>query len=364
MQREPEQDRAAGPGGAEAGPSGVIATGPGSWPGSDPAEAARIIRGELGDPHLPFLVELPQRGIGADPVGRTAGLLVELPVDLQPHGWRLVDRPGIDQRRAVSLLSRDINALADVIGEEEDPGSRLAISLQGPLSLAAGLHLHNGERALADAGARREIAESLAAGASAFVNRAKEIARGASIVVQLDEPHLDKILGGRIPTASGYRTLRSVPAQEASLVWTMVREALAAAGASDVVLRLPTAGHGQATSGLDLALGAGADGVAVPLRGLSDRDWEGIAEAVEAGKQVWLGALPLPAAGEEPRQVTALVEDITRPWTRIGLPLRDLPALHITPSGPLADLAPASARKVLARLTQTASALDQLAAEG
>ncbi|MBD8044181.1 hypothetical protein H9638_10225 [Arthrobacter sp. Sa2BUA2] len=364
MQREPEPDSAAGTAGADAGPSGVTATGPGGWPGTDPAEAARIIRGELGDPHLPFLVELPQRGIGADPVGRTAGLLVELPVDLQPHGWRLVDRPGIDQRRAVSLLSRDINALADVIGEEEDPGRSLAVSLQGPLSLAAGLHLHNGERALTDAGARREIAESLAAGAAGFVHRVKEVARGASIVVQLDEPHLDKVLGGRIPTASGYRTLRSVPAQEASLMWTMVRESLTAAGASDVILRLPSAGHGQAKSGLDLALGSGAHGVALPLRGLRDRDWEGIAEAVEAGKQVWLGVLPLPAGGEEPRQVTALVEDITRPWTRVGLPLRDLPALHITPDGALSDLAPGPARRVLARLTQTASALDQLAAEG
>ncbi|WP_066295641.1 hypothetical protein [Arthrobacter luteolus] len=360
MQREPEPESAAG---TDAGPSGVTATGPGGWPGSDPVEAAKIIRGELGDPHLPFLMELPQRGIGADPVGRTAAMLVELPVDLQPHGWRLVDRPGIDHRRAVSLLSRDINALADVIGGEEDPGRRLAIPLQGPLSLAAGLHLHNGERALADAGARREIAESLAAGAAAYVGRVKEIARGASIVVQLDEPHLDKVLGGRIPTASGYRTLRSVPAQEASLLWTMLREALAAAGASGVVLRLPSAGHGQPKSGLDLALGSGADGVALQLGGLGDRDWEGIAEAVEAGKQVWLGALPLPAAGEEPRQVTALVEDITRPWTRIGLPLRDLPALHLTPAGGLADLSPATARRVLARLTQTASALDQLAAE-
>ncbi|WP_312179507.1 hypothetical protein [Arthrobacter sp.] len=360
MQRKPEPATPGEP----ARPSGVTATGHGSWPGSDPVEAAKIIRGELGDPHLPFLVELPQRGVGADAVGRTAGMLVDLPVDLQPHGWRLVDRPGIDHRRAVSLLSRDINALADVIGEEESPSRSLGVSLQGPLSLAAGLHLHNGERALSDAGARREIAESLAAGAADFVGRVREVARGASLVVQLDEPALDKVLGGRIPTASGYRTLRSIPPQEASLLWTLIREALTAAGASDVVLRLPSAGHGQAKSGFDLALGAGADGVAVPLRGLSGRDWEGIAEAIEAGKQIWLGALPLPAAGAEPRQVTALVEDITGPWSRIGLPLRDLPALYLTPDGGLADLAPASARRVLARLTQTASALDQLAAEG
>ncbi len=357
MQKEPEQP-------ASSAPAGVTATAPGTWPGTDPLEAAKTIRGELGEPHLPFLVELPARGVGADPVGRTAAMLVDLPVDLQPHGWRLVDRPGIDSRRADSLLSRDINTLADVIGVEEAPGSRLKVSLQGPLSLAAGLHLHNGERALSDAGARRELTESLAAGAAEYVSRVQAVARGAALTVQVDEPLLDRILDGRIPTASGYRTLRSVPPQEASQSWHLLRESLLAAGAAAVVLNLPSARHRQSRSGLDLALGAGADGVAVPLGRLGDGDWEGIAEAVEAGKQIWLGALPLPSGGEPPRQVTALVQDITAGWTRVGLPVGDLPALGIMPAGDLADLTPSRARRVLERLTQTASALDQLAAEG
>lgn len=357
MQKEPEQ--AAAP-----VPAGVSATAQGTWPGTDPLEAAKIIRGELGEPHLPFLVELPARGVGADPVGRAAAILVDLPVDLQPHGWRLVDRPGIDYRRAESLLARDINTLADVIGVEENPGSRLKVSLQGPLSLAAGLYLHNGERALSDAGARREITESLAAGAAEYVRRVAAVARGAALTVQLDEPLLDNILDGRIPTASGYRTLRSVPPQEASQAWHLLRESLRAAGAAEVVLNLPSARHRASGSGLDLALGAGADGVALPLKGLDNSDWEGIAEAVEAGRHIWLGALPLPSAGEAPRQVTALVQDITAGWQRVGLPLRDLPALGIMPAGDLAELAPSAARRVLERLTQTASALDQLAAEG
>ena len=51
------------------------ATGIGSMPGTDPAEAMRVIAGELpGFPHLP---ELPARGPGADLTGRTAGLLVD-----------------------------------------------------------------------------------------------------------------------------------------------------------------------------------------------------------------------------------------------------------------------------------------------
>ena len=136
----------------------------GPWPGEDPAEAARIIRGELGSPHLPFLAELPDRGVGSDALGRTASLLVELAVDVQPHGWRLVDRPGKDLQRARSALSTDINILADVIAGRGRRVGRYQDPAAGPLSLAAGLHLHNGERALIDYGARRDIAASLAAG--------------------------------------------------------------------------------------------------------------------------------------------------------------------------------------------------------
>ncbi len=94
------------------GPLGARpATGLGSLPGTDPAEAARLVLGEL--PDLPFLPELPGRGAVADLTGRTCALLVDLPVDLQPGGWRLVERPGRDQRRAEDALARDLDALEE-----------------------------------------------------------------------------------------------------------------------------------------------------------------------------------------------------------------------------------------------------------
>ena len=68
--------------------------------------------GEL--PDLPHLPELPARGPGADMIGRTAALLIDLPVDLQPSGWRLADRPGRDLRRPRDLLARDLDALEDL----------------------------------------------------------------------------------------------------------------------------------------------------------------------------------------------------------------------------------------------------------
>ena len=122
----PATDRIPGPyGGAVTDlpwPPGA-ATGVGSLPGTDPAEAVRVVLGEL--PDLPHLPELPARGLGADMIGRGAALLVDLPVDVQPSGWRLVDRPGRDARRAADLLARDLDAL------EEPPRATRAAEAAG-----------------------------------------------------------------------------------------------------------------------------------------------------------------------------------------------------------------------------------------
>lgn len=199
--------------------------------------------------------------------------------------------------------------------------------------------------------------------------RARTAAPDTGIVVQLDEPDIAEILGGAIPTASGYRTLRSVPATEVSSAWTALVEALTGAGAEQIILRLPETGRSAALrpgaqTPFALALGAGADGAALPAAGLTGADWEAIAEAVEGGKTLWLGILPEPAPNAEPRQVKVLVEDVLRPWTKIGLSAGALPALRLTPAAELADASPSSARKVLSRLTQAAEALSQVAAEG
>ena len=107
-------------------PTGV-ATGVGSMPGTLAREAATLVFGEL--PELPHLVELPERGPGADLVGRGAGLLVDLHVDLQPSGWRLVDRAGLDERRAVSWLDEDLDALEEAAQGWTGP---LKVQVAGP----------------------------------------------------------------------------------------------------------------------------------------------------------------------------------------------------------------------------------------
>ena len=336
-------------------PGQVTATALGPWPGEDPVEAARIIRGELGSPHLPFLAELPDRGVGSDALGRTASLLEGLAVDVQPYGWRLVDRPGKDQRRASSALSTDINVLADVVGAEESPAAELKIQLRGPFSLAAGLHLHNGERALIDYGARRDLAASLAAGVDAHLRRVAAAVPGARLVVQLDEPDIADVMAGSIPTSSGYRTLRAVAGSEVTESWRIVIDALRAAGAAEIVLAVP-----EVEAPFDRILAAGADGIAVPLRALTSRQWEQLAGAVEGGKRLWAGALDAPGPAALPR-VPDVVETLWRPWRQLGLPASMLGTARVTPSAGLAQHSPASATAVLARLTQVADGLNQLA---
>ena len=332
----------------------VTATGLGPWPGEDPVEAARIIRGELGSPHLPFLAELPDRGVGSDALGRTAALLVEMAVDVQPYGWRLVDRPGKDFRRATSALSTDINVLADVAGAEDTPAPEIKLQLVGPLSIAAGLHLHNGERALIDYGARRDIAHSLATGVGGYLSRISSAVPGARLVVQVDEPDIAAVLAGTIPTSSGYRTLRAVGGQEVTESWQVVIEALRAAGAAEIVVSVP-----EIEAPIERIIAAGADGVAVPLRALTTRQWEQLATAVEAGKRIWAGALDV-NRGTLPR-VADVVESVWRPWHELGLPASSLGSIRVTPSAGLAGHTPATATAVLGRLTQVADGVNQRA---
>lgn len=332
----------------------VTATGLGPWPGGDPVEAARIIRGELGNPHLPFLAELPDRGVGSDALGRTAALLVELAVDVQPYGWRLVDRPGKDARRAASALSTDINVLADVAGAEDTPAGEFKVQLVGPLSLAAGLHLHNGERALLDYGARRDIAASLAAGVGNHLSKVSGAVPGARLVVQIDEPDIAAVLAGTIPTSSGYRTLRAVDGQEATEAWRLVIEALRAAGAAEIIIAVP-----EIEAPIERILTAGADGVAVPLKALTTRQWEQLAAVIEADKRLWAGALDA-GSGTLPK-VAEAVDALWRPWHQLGLPASSLGSVRLTPSAGLAGHTPAAATAVLGRLTQMADALNQQA---
>ncbi len=90
-------------------------------------------------------------------IGRTAGLLVELYARVEPSGWRIGDRPGRDTRRARSWLREDLDALEEFTQGYE---GLLKVQAVGPWTLAASLELKNGEAALSDPGACRDLAAS------------------------------------------------------------------------------------------------------------------------------------------------------------------------------------------------------------
>ena len=153
-------------------------------PGTDPLAAMRLIFDEL--PDLPCLAELPGRGLGADMTGRTAAILVDLPVDATPGGWRFADRPGRDLRRAQGLLARDLDAL-----EEVADGYRGALKIQicGPWTMAATIQLtRSQEPALADPGAIGDLIASLAEGVAAHVADLRARVPGADLLIQLNGP--------------------------------------------------------------------------------------------------------------------------------------------------------------------------------
>lgn len=345
---------------------GVLATGIGSWPGTEVREAIAVVRGELADgtapggvAPVPYLPELPARGPGAGIIGRTAHLLVDLPVDLQPQGWRLVDRPGRDAERAAAWWRQDLDELAEAYDGYAGP---LKVQVAGPWTMAAALWKPLGDRVLSDPGATRDLAVSLAEGVGGHLSRVQALVPGAELVLQVDEPWLTAVLLGRIRSDSGYRTLRTPERGE-------VVPALAG------VLDQPAAGvcgvHTCAGDPpVDVLHEAGAGFLAFDLAHLTRQRWEQLAVALEAGAGLWAGlalARPddepdpdLPPAAPDP---DALLEPLLRPWHELGLPTSALAGVGVLPACGLAgetpDEALAATRlavRLAAQLAETAQA--------
>ena len=316
------------------------ATGIGSLPGTDPAEALRTVLGEL--PGLPYLPELPDRGAGADMIGRTAALLVDLAVDLTPAGWRLVPRPGVDLRRAREFLARDLDALTDVADGYSGP---LKVQAAGPWTFAASLDRARGERAVVDAGARRDVAQSLAEGIRSHVSGVRARVPGARVVVQLDEPLLPDVLQGGLPTVSGFGKLPPVASPDLQAELAAMIE----------VLPRPVVVHCCAPRfPLPLVRAAAADAVSFDLNLVQDLD--ALGEAVDGGTRLLTGVVPgtdatLPAPEATASRVTAW-------WRELGFPVERLPdAVTLTPSCGLAGASPSYARAAMAHVRDAAKYL-------
>jgi methionine synthase II (cobalamin-independent) len=306
------------------------ATGIGSMPSTDIAEALRIVLGEL--PDLPHLPELPDRGPGADLIGRSAALLVDLPVELYAGRWRLAGRPGRDLRRARELLERDLDALHDQAAEY---AGTFKTQTAGPWTLAAGLEMPLGGKVLRDHGAVRDLTTSLAEGLRTHLADIAARLPRAGVLPQLDEPSLPDVLAGRVPTDSGLHTWRAV---EAARARSVLAEVIGSAGGPALVhccaAEVPIA----------LLREAGAAGVAIDTGRVTDIDELG--EAIDAGMALVAGAVdplaPAPTSADIAERVRTL-------WRKLGFaPSLLAERVAVSPACGLAGTTLDNARAVLA----------------
>jgi Cobalamin-independent synthase, Catalytic domain len=326
------------------------ATGVGSMPGTDPAEAVAVVVGEL--PDLPHLPELPARGVGADLTGRTAALLVDLPVETTAGRWKLAARPGREQRRAAGLLSADLDALQEAAADWAGP---FKLQVCGPWTLAATIELTRSQNpALADPGAVADLIASLGEGVARHVAEVRGRLPGATLLLQLDEPALPAVLAGAVPTASG---LGRVGAVDTTATCDGLRSVLAATTAFSLV-------HCCA-SGIPFGLlrEAGAQAAAFDMSLLRREDEDNLAELVEAGLGIFAGVIqsPLRDAATTPGSPRDPGADVLGLWHRMGIPPGGLDRqVVLTPACGLAGVSPAAARAALARCREAARLLPEL----
>jgi methionine synthase II (cobalamin-independent) len=319
-------------------------------PGTDPAEACRVVFGEL--PDLPYLPELPDRGPGAEITGRSAALLVDMPVQVTSAGWKLTDRPGRDLTRAVGYWSQDLDILEETAAGYGGP---LKIQVCGPWTLAATLELsRSANPALSDPGAVADLTASLAEGLAAHAADVRKRVPGATLVVQVDEPGLPAALAGRVPTASGLGTVAAI---DPVIATERLATVLAAPSAATVV-------HccGRAAPAFGTMQAAGAAAVSFDLSELRLRETDRIAELAEAWLGLLVGALPtgsaartVPSRSAPPRTARQTAAEVVAMWRRTGLSPGLLPAqVVVTPACGLAGVSPAAATAALQHCREAA----------
>ncbi|MBB1500734.1 methionine synthase vitamin-B12 independent [Propioniciclava sp. MC1683] len=312
----------------------------GSLPGTDLGAGVRLA---LEAVSVPWLPEFPARGPWTGMVGRALGLLDGLGAELSAGEWRLAAVPGVDQRRARAALRDDLDVL-----EENAQGltGPLKVAVTGPWTLAASVFRPLGGRVLADRGARRDVAQSIAAGVRDLVADVERRLPGVEVLVQVDEPALPAVLAGAVPTEGGYFRHRAVDRPEA------------------VELLRELGGHVLhcCAPGLDVGLvlgphGAGFTGVALDQDLLSRAAWDALAPLIEDGKELWLGAAP--TASGVPLSADALTRRVLGALRPLELGPVVLDRVVLTPACGLAGWTPAAVSAVLRALRTTAERMDE-----
>ena len=284
----------------------MTAYGLGPLPGTSLIDAADVVLSETGD--LPHIPDLPARGLGADPVGRTASLLEAVSVDRGPRSWIMSDRPQLLTRRAWDLVDRDLDQLEEAWGTTVP---QLKVQVTGPWTLAASIELASGHRVITDHGALRDLTGALIEGVN---THAAALARRfhADVVVQLDEPLLADVEAG-LPGATRFNPVRPVNAKDLA---ERLADVVTGLDAERVLLN--QTGYAPLW---DVARDSRAETVLVSLDQVQGTaQYDGFGHTVSAGTRIGLGVTGpqdrVDELGERPRERAVAV---ARFWERLGL---------------------------------------------
>lgn len=264
-------------------------TAAGSLPGTDFRGALKAMSEAL--PDLVPLPELPARGVGSAMIGRALGLIQDLAFDLTSAGWRLTQHSDRGHRKAQAQWRQDLDDVEELL---QDFDGRLKIAVAGPWTLAAAVERAGGDKILADAGARRDVAQALVEGRSELAGEISRRLPGATVVWQCDEPALPAVRGGSIRTASGLHRH-----------WSVDLPAIVELLPQGDVLHCCAEGEW-----LDAAARAGYRTVHVDAR---HANIDALGNWLDEGREVILGALD---ASSLQRQSTDTIIDTARKITR------------------------------------------------
>ena len=372
----------------------VRASGLGGLPGTQIVDAVHRVRGELGYPHLPFFPELPERGWQCTTLARTVATLSGLELEGASYGWRLVHARNGSAREsslARACYASDINALADVVGGESSHPSAgvqslnpvFKIQLYGLYTFAARVYLPNGERAISDAGAVRDLRDAFLEGLGetlVLLRQALDLP-DARVAVQLDEPELGRVIAGTIPTVSGFRTIPAVSVAEIYEGYRACTEACETLRVTPVLnlngvpLTYPGMRSSFAASAVDVcAMARVLSTPDTPAELLFDPDqtqrstvevpslsdphrWEITAAVLDSGARIWLPVIDLHAAPEQAQKLWRL-------WRELGLQKAEISSCGLMNRAHIERITPHEATLQMTRTAECARIVAEIASEG
>jgi hypothetical protein len=272
-----------------------MATGIGSLPHADPAEAAAFVL-----EHLPELPAAPQLSAARLAEGMLAQAVAGIPgVRVKRTGTLAVDRALFDAEGAIeSGLEGNgwdgTRALLNAVTARRRP---IKLQLTGPLTL--GLALIKGGAPAAEA--FRVAARATAAQGRALVALARQMAPNAGLVVFVDEPALTGVGGGHVPLST-------------TEVVDLVSGALASLG-PNVLSGLHCCGMSDGR----LALQAGPGVLSMPIDERLVDDGPALASFLEGGGWIAWGAVPTDRPiGDDPDVLWRRVVDVWCELARAG----------------------------------------------